>query len=195
MPIQAQHQIPEVIAQEVSTALTYFPQLKNTPIEFKFKKNIKKSTMQAQPTFGSLLKSKKNRSYVILISETVKISDTTFLTKDIPSPVLTGWIGHELGHIMDYRSRSNLNLIWFGFKYLFFDTHIIDAERAADTFAVQAGMSDYILKTKDFILNHSDIDADYKKRIVKYYLSPEEIMHLLEKKSKNDKDGIIKVTL
>lgn len=195
MPIQAQHTFPNVIAKEIKKALTYYPELKNTPIEFKFKKNIKKSTMQAQPDFGSFFKSKKNRSYVILMSETVKISDTTFLTKDIPSPVLIGWIGHELGHVMDYRTRSNLNLIWFGFKYLLFDKHIIEAERTADTFAVQAGMSDYILKTKDFILNNSSIDEEYKKRIVKYYLSPEEIMHLIDKKKKKDDEEALKAAL
>lgn len=195
MPIQAQHTFPNVIAEEIKTALTYYPELKNTPIEFKFKKSIKKSTMQAQPDFGSFFKSKKKRSYVILMSETVKISDTTFLTKNIPSPVLIGWIGHELGHVMDYRTRSNLNLIWFGFKYLLFDKHIIEAERTADTFAVQSGMSDYILKTKDFILNNSSIDEEYKKRIVKYYLSPEEIMLLIDKKKKKDDEEALKATL
>ncbi|TYB80398.1 hypothetical protein ES677_12485 [Bizionia gelidisalsuginis] len=186
MPIHAQRSIPKVIAEEIETALTYYPELENTRIEFKFKKNIKKSTMQAQPTLGSFFRNKKKRSYVILISETIKISDATFFTKDIPSPILIGWIGHELGHVMDYRTRSNLNLLWFGIKYLFLDKHIVEAERTADTFAVQSGMADYILQTKDFILNNSSINDDYKKRIVKYYLSPEEIMHLIEKKDKTE---------
>ena len=40
----------------------------------------------------------------------------------------------------------------------------------------------YILKTKDFILNHASITQKYKDRIKKYYLSPEEIMDLIEKR-------------
>jgi hypothetical protein len=36
------------------------------------------------------------------------------------------------------------------------------------------------LKTKNFILNHADIDPDYKKRIKQYYLSPEEIMQIVQ---------------
>lgn len=180
--MNAQQIIPTSISKEILTALSYYPELQETPIKFKFKKNIKKSTMQAQPTFGSFFRTRKNRRYVILISETFKISDKTFLTKHIPSDILIGWIGHELGHIMDYSNRSKLDLIWFGINYLLSDNHIVEAERAADTYAVQHNMEDYILKTKDFILNNADIQEAYKLRIKKYYLSPEEIMDIIEKR-------------
>lgn len=182
----AQKIIPNAIKSEIKTALDYYPELKESAIEFRFKKNIKKSTMQARPRFGSFFKKKEHREYVILISEKFKISNKEFLTKDIPSDILIGWIGHELGHIMDYQNRSKLNLIWFGLKYVFSDNHIIEAERAADTFAVNQGMESYILKTKDFILNNAEITPSYKLRIVKYYLSPEEIMDIV-----NKRDGVV----
>ncbi|QNM85799.1 hypothetical protein H9W90_01380 [Polaribacter pectinis] len=178
------HIIPDSIKTEVETALNYYPQLKNIHIEFKFKKNIKKSTMQARPTFDSFFKSNKNRKFLILISEKFKISDREFSTRDIPTDIFIGWIGHELGHIMDYQDRSKLNLIWFGLKYLFSDNHIVEAERAADSFAVKHKMEHYILKTKNFILDHADISENYKNRIKRYYLSPEEIMVLVEERNK-----------
>ncbi|WP_341221430.1 hypothetical protein [Polaribacter atrinae] len=178
------HVIPNSIKDEVETALNYYPQLKKIPIEFKFKKNIKKSTMQARPTFDSFFKLKRNRKFLILISEKFKISDKEFSTRNIPKDIFIGWIGHELGHIMDYQNRSKLNLIWFGLKYLFSDTHIIEAERAADSFAVKHKMESYIIKTKNFILNHADITEAYKNRIKRYYLSPEEIMVLVDDRNK-----------
>ncbi|MDB2462933.1 hypothetical protein N9W61_02395 [Algibacter sp.] len=184
---QAQHIIPESIKYEAESALAYYPKLKNNFIEIKFKKSIKKSTMQARPKFGSFFRSKKNRRYIILISETFKISDKSFSTKDIPSDILIGWIGHELGHIMDYQNRSKLNLIGFGIKYLFSENHIVEAERAADTFAVNHGMEDYILKTKNFILNHADINESYKNRIKRFYLSPEEIMEIVNTRNSKNK--------
>ena len=180
--MSAQHKIPDNIKTNVQKALSYYPQLSHTNIEFRFKKNIKKSTMQARPKFSSFFKSRKNRAYVILISEKFKISDKEFKTTDMPSDIFVGWIGHELGHILDYQNRSNFNLIWFGFQYLFSENHIIEAERAADSFAVNQGMEDYILKTKDFILNHAQITLTYKDRIKKYYLSPEEIMELVKQR-------------
>ncbi|MDO1500631.1 hypothetical protein Q2T40_10860 [Winogradskyella maritima] len=174
------HDIPESVRPEIEKALSYYPQLKDVPIRFLFKKNIKKSTMQAQPTWGSFFKPRSSRSYIILMSERFKISGKSFKTKDIPSDIFIGWIGHELGHVMDYQNRSNWNLIDFGVRYLLFESHIVEAERTADSYAIQQGMEDYILKTKDFILNHADIDPKYVERIKKYYLSPEEIMELVQ---------------
>ena len=182
MSDQEHHVIPKEIENEVNKALGYYPQLDSTYIEFKFKKNIKKSTMQARPTFDSFFRTKKNRRYVILISEKFKISDKEFRTVDIPSDIFVGWIGHELGHILDYQNRSNFNLLWFGINYLFSQNHIVEAERAADSFAVNQGMESYILKTKDFILNNADINKRYKNRIKRYYLSPEEIMELVKER-------------
>ncbi|TQO36107.1 hypothetical protein GQ41_0675 [Arenibacter algicola] len=182
--MNAQHNIPKSIEKEALKALSFYPELTKNKIEFRFRKNIKKSTMQARPTFQSLFKKRRNRTYVVLISETFKISDKEFTTKDIPSDILIGWIGHELGHIMDYQNRSKINLISFGLKYLFSERFIVEAERAADTYAVAQGMEKYILGTKNFILNHSDIATSYKNRIKKYYLSPEEIMVLVEERSR-----------
>lgn len=189
--MNAQHTIPDSIRENVETALSYYPMLQDTKIEFRFKSNIKKSTMQARPRFGSFFRSRKHREYVILISEKFKISTEEFQTRDIPADIFIGWIGHELGHILDYQNRDKLNLIWFGLRYLFSENHIVEAERAADSYAVNQGMEDYILKTKDFILNHADITPTYKSRIQKYYLSPEEIMHLVEERGELEKEGEI----
>lgn len=176
MIAQEHHTYPEILKNEIETALGYFPQLQQVKITFKFKSDIKKSTMQAQPKFWSLFRSKSKREYFIFISEKFKISNQEFKTINVPSEVITGWIGHELGHILDYENRGSFNLAWFGIRYLLFEKHIIEAERAADSYAVQQGMKEYILKTKNFILNHADISQEYKDRIMRYYLSPEDIM-------------------
>ena len=182
LSLNAQHLAPDSISTEADVALSHYPELKNTPISFKFKKNINKSTMRAQPIFWSLFRSRKHRKYIVLMSEKIKISGKVFLTKDIPEDIMIGWLGHELGHIMDYKNRSSLNLIWFGLKYTFSGSYIKEAERAADTYAVSHGMEKYILKTKGFILDNAEIEEKYKARIRKYYLSPEEIMTLVEER-------------
>ena len=173
--------IPKSILGEAKTALSYYPQLKDVRIEFKFKEDIKKSFMQAQPEFSNLFKGKDDRSYNVFISSRFLIEEEEFSMADVPSDVLIGWLGHELGHIMDYRNKSAGGLIIFGFRYLTSSNYIKKAERAADTFAVNAGMSDYILATKDFILNHSHLSDSYKERIARLYLSPEEIIVLVNK--------------
>ncbi len=171
--------IPESIHDEVVVALSHYPELFNTAIEFKFKDNIKKSTMQAQPRFSSFFNAKENREYVIKISRQIQIDDEEFTITDIPSDVLIGWIGHELGHVVDYSDRTNLGMLIFGINYLFSSQYIRDAERTADTYAVAHGMGDYILKTKDFILENADISEKYKERIRRLYISTEEVMDLI----------------
>ena len=135
--------------------------------------------MQAQPTWASFFRSKKSRGYIILISEKIQIDQEEFTIDDIPSDVVTGWLGHELGHVMDYRNRSSAGMVVFGIKYLFSKAHIKEVERAADTFAIMHGMGDYIIKTKNFILDHAKISETYKNRIRSFYMSPEEVMELI----------------
>ncbi len=182
--MNAQHTVPETVEKEAVLALSFYPQLDNSHITFKFKKKIKKSIMQVRPTFWSFFKSKKNRRYVILISEHFSLANKRLRMDSIPSEILIGWFGHELGHIMDYKNRSNLGLLAFGFKYLLSNSYIVEAERAADSYAVAHGMEQYILKTKNFILNQAGVSLRYKDRIKKYYLSPEEIMTMVEERDK-----------
>lgn len=172
--------IPETIKEEALLALSHYPELKDTPIEFKFKDQIKKSTMQAQPTWASFFKGRNDRGYIILISRKIQIEDENFSIADIPSDVIVGWLGHELGHVMDYRERSSFGMLIFGMKYLFSHTHIKEVERAADTFAIDHGMGEYILKTKNFILDNASFSEKYKAKLRKLYMSPEEVMQLIE---------------
>ncbi|MDX1463864.1 MAG: hypothetical protein R3359_12465 [Marinirhabdus sp.] len=172
--------IPESIKEKALIALSHYPELKDTAIEFRFKDKIRKSTMQAQPTYASFLTSRKNRSYIILISRKIQIEDESFTVSDIPSDVLIGWLGHELGHVMDYRGRSGIGMIIFGLKYLFSGSHIKEVERAADTYAIEHGMGEYILKTKNFVLDNASFSERYKEKLRKLYMSPEEVMQLIE---------------
>lgn len=183
--------IPQSIKKEALEALSFYPELYDTSIEFKFKDNIKKSTMQAQPRFTSFFKSKEKREYIILISRKIQIEGEKFTMDDIPSDVKVGWIGHELGHIMDYRDRTNVGMIIFGLKYLFSPLHIKEVERAADTYAIAHGMGDYILKTKNFILENANISEIYKQRIRELYISPEEVMELINENKVKEEPEIV----
>lgn len=177
--------IPEIIINEARTALSHYPELIDTSIEFKLKPSLSKSFMKAQPKFSSFFKPKGKREYVILISQTFDIDGMRLPISDIPKNVLIGWLGHELGHIMDYRNRSNFNLIWFGIRYSFSQNYIREAERIADTYAVTHHMEKYILATKRFILDNGSLPQIYKDRIKRLYLSPDEILLLVKELQNN----------
>jgi hypothetical protein len=174
-------EIPQAIEPAVLKALSYYPELKNTVISFIFKKNIRSSVMQAQPVFSTLLLSRKNRRYRINISEHLKFIACDMPITDIPQEVVTGWIAHELGHILDYEHRTNSEIVMFGLGYLFSSDYVKEAERAADTYAVERGLGKYIIATKHFILDHAEIPQAYKNKISRLYLSPDVIADLVKK--------------
>lgn len=166
--------IPRVIEEEVLKALSFYPELRNTRIDFVFKQHIKKSVMQAQPDVKMLLKGK--RAYNINISALFKLTTTAIPIHQIPKDIMVGWIGHELGHIMDYENRNISGIIRFGLGYVFSTTYLRKAEKTADTYAVNHGLGWYILQTKNFILNHADLSEKYKNKIARLYLSPDDIV-------------------
>jgi hypothetical protein len=173
--------IPAVIEKNVLIALSHYPQLKNTRITFRFQKNIRGSVMQAQPVFRTLMRRKSKRSYRINISSTFRLTHTITPIHQLPDEIMIGWIGHELGHIMDYESRSNTGMIAFGYNYLRSGVYVRGVEEIADTYAVNHGLAPYIIATKRFILDHAELPKAYKEKIARLYLSPDDIVEQVRK--------------
>ncbi|TLV00221.1 hypothetical protein [Dyadobacter luticola] len=171
--------IPKIIENEVLKALSFYPELRDTCIHFVFKRRIRKSVMQAQPKFSTMLSGK--REYNINISAMFRLTTSAIPIHQIPSDIMVGWIGHELGHIMDYESKSVAQMARFGLGYLFSASFIKQAERAADTYAVNHGLGRYIVQTKHFILNHANLSEKYKSKIARLYLSPNDIIEQVRK--------------
>jgi hypothetical protein len=163
-------QIPPEIEKNVLIALSFYPELKNAKIHFILKKNIKTSVMQAQPVFTSLLRKRKNRRYRINISAHFNLIHSDLPILEIPDTVFIGWIGHELGHILDYEGKTNAQIVSFGYRYLFHPTFVKHAE-----------MGHYIVATKRFILDHAELPQAYKDKIRRLYLSPDVIVEQVKK--------------
>jgi len=172
--------IPIVVEQEVKAALAYYPELKDTPIDFVFDPNTSKSIMLSQPVVASIFRGQAHRTYVIKINPRFVMVHSSIPIQNVPKDILIGWFGHELGHVMDYTKRSNLNMIIFGIKYITSDKYKMQAERNADTYAVDYGLGDYIIKTKHYILDNADLPPAYKERIKRLYLSPQQIIDLVK---------------
>ncbi len=178
--------IPAELRDVILKALSFYPELHNIDIDFVFNENIRKSVMQAQPKFTTMYGSKVRRNYLVKISRNLKLKGDTIPIQELPEEVLIGWIGHELGHIMDYLKRSNWSMILFGIGYYTSKSFIISAERVADTYAINHELGDYILATQEFILHKAGLPEKYINRIKKLYLSTEEVIALVEHRSVED---------
>lgn len=171
---------PAELEEVVLKSLSFYPELEKTEIHFKYVPRIKSSVMQAQPRLSSILKANHKRSYVIRISDHFIMEGKRYEISKLPFDVLVGWLGHELGHVMDYLERSLPSMAGFGLGYVFSANFMKGAERTADEFAVSHGMGEYIQATRNFILNHSDFTQKYRDKIRKLYLSPKEIIEIVQ---------------
>ncbi|TDB58212.1 hypothetical protein [Arundinibacter roseus] len=172
--------IPSLLSEEILLALSYFPDLQAVHIDFELHANIRKSVMLAQPRPGSLFRRADRRRYVIKISRFFQVDGPAIPIESVPKNVLIGWIGHELGHIMDYLQRSLPALARYGIGYLFSRKYLMIAERTADLYAISHGLGEKIVATKYFILDHAHLPETYKDRIRRLYVSPKETLRLIE---------------
>ncbi|WP_305983586.1 hypothetical protein [Roseivirga thermotolerans] len=178
--------IPEEIYFPALKTLSFYPELKNVRIIFRFNKPNGRTVMSARPVIKSLFGVLVERAYYVNISRFIKLGSESLKIEDLPEDVLIGWLGHELGHVMDYKDRSVPGMIWFRLNYWLSGHFVKGAERKADEYAVQHGLGDMIVKTKNYILSHAQIPRKYKEKMKRLYLSPEEIMQMVETNQHNN---------
>src|SRR5690554_882426 len=142
---------------------------------------ISGSTMQAQPiiTLCSLLSGKKR--YQININPHLK-GAKDLKVNQLPKDALEGWFAHELGHLVDYKQHSNVEMIWYGLKYYFSSTAKKTVEYDADYIAIANGFKSEIIAMKKYILENEEVSISYKDKIKNFYLPREEVMVCAEDK-------------
>ncbi|PRY87500.1 hypothetical protein [Mongoliibacter ruber] len=171
--------IPVEIAEATIEALSYFPELEDVSIDFVYREKIKGAVMQAQPYLFSLFVNGKNsRRYKIKVTRQLEFAEGYYPIEQVPYDALVGWIGHELGHVMDYLNRSSANMMHFGARYFLSNKRVIEAELTADGYAIGCGMGHHILANKNYILNNENFEDDYKDKIKNLYMSPDQILTL-----------------
>lgn len=171
--------VPKVILEPVLKALSYFPDLDTVDISFEFKEKISGSVMQAQPKIISLfVNGKEERKYRVKITRILELGDEFVPIEEVPFDALVGWIGHELGHVMDYLNRSSTQMMHFGARYFLSKKKVTEAELTADGYAIDCGMGHQILANKIYILNNEGFAEAYRDKIKSLYMSPDQIISL-----------------
>ncbi len=154
-------------------AFAYYPELESVNIRFKEKKL--KTTMAARPSLFSVFRMKKNRVYYIYINNDKK-NPNSLLLKELPSNAQVGVIGHEYAHILDYQSKSNLQLVGYGFKYVFSKKFKKKLENNIDEITISRGLGWQVYNFSSFVFNDSSVTSKYKAYKKKFYYTPSEIL-------------------
>lgn len=176
--------IPSTYQPQILIALSYFPELKNTYIEFRLKKT--NTPLSAKPKLFGLFQSPKSRKYIITISETTNARLEPILFKNLNFNAQIGVLGHELSHISDYiskgfRKMTNLLLI-----QIFSKNQVDKFEYRTDHICIHHGLGFQLLDWSKSVRDNLKIDywrgADNLQDMTKKerYLNPETIIKTIK---------------
>lgn len=167
-------EIPNDLEKEILVALSNYPELSKIKIKFAYKKIF--TSMKATPRWDYFFRRKENREYQIIINSNTCHEKT--IVQRISSDALTGVIGHELGHIVDYSKRSNWSLTKLLFNYIFIKGRQT-TEAHADQLAIEHNLGKQLLEFTEFIFNDTCINPNYLKYKRKYYNTPQMLSTLV----------------
>lgn len=147
-------------------ALSHYPELKNTHIKFLFK-NIT-ATMETRPKIN-LKTFTKHRTYHVFINLN-RGKNRALDVDSLSESIKIGWIGHELGHIIDYESRTVFSLAAMGFFYVSVPSFKRNIEQSVDIITIRHGLGWEHCEGVEYLLDKSNAPEKYKKNNLKYYL-------------------------
>ena len=152
-------------------ALSRYPELKNTKIEFLFK-NIT-ATMETRPKINFAVFT-KHRTYQVFINLN-KGKNKALDIDSLSETVKTGWIAHELGHIIDYESRNAFSLLMMAPYYVWLPSFKRNIEQSVDIITIRHSCGYEHCEGVEYLLYKSNATEAYKKRNVTYYLPIEKM--------------------
>jgi hypothetical protein len=97
-------EIPAEFERPILTALSYFPELKDTHIIFRIKKAY--TPLTTKPNFTSVFKRRDHRTYIITISNKTADTLTRLLFRNLTFEEQVGVMGHELSHVVDFDTKN-----------------------------------------------------------------------------------------
>ena len=164
--------IPEIIAQQALVALSHYPELVDTRIEFV----IKKAPLAhiSRPSFINLILPKEKRIYLVIISNEVNEGQEASLHSNLDFNAQVGVLGHELAHTTYYQEKNLKEILWDGIRY-FFDNFRVEFERETDISAIEHNLGYQLFHWSQSV--HKTLEENDRGH---HYLKPYEILEMMK---------------
>ncbi len=176
--------IPAEYEKQILLALSYFPELVNTNIEFRFRHT--NTSFSTVPAATSLLQRRGHRKYIITIGDSSEKVLVPLQLKNLPFNAQVGVIGHELSHVADFDSRKFFGLVRIAAGHL--SQHYLDKfERWTDSLCIAHGLgyqllawSSYIRTTMHYENWTGSVNIDKGPMLREKYMNPATIRNQIE---------------
>jgi hypothetical protein len=141
-------QYPAQYERQILIALSYYPELKNTPIIFRTR--IMHTIGFTRATWTGVFEPREKRHFVIAISEGTEPALTPLLFKNLSFNAQVGVIGHELGHVVEFSNMTTLQIIAHAIKNV--SAKYIDRfEYGTDSICIAHGLGYQLLEWSSFV--------------------------------------------
>lgn len=176
--------MPSRYERQILYALSYFPELKNTKIEFRIKKSSG-GIISTRPSIGSLLRKSNKRTYIVVINDSIAGRTLpSFSGADVNGQV--GILGHEFCHIVDFNHQTGLSLMGLGVSHVsngFMDRF----EYKTDSMNIERGLGHQLLAWKQYLdkgfaaMRPNNSPPSQKTIVHERYMSVEQIRWVMAK--------------
>ena len=178
-------ELPEGFEIQTLLALSHYPELTNTHINFIVKKAF--IPLASRPSMLSLLRKRDKRTYRVIISDESLPQMENVLLKNLPFNAQVAIIGHELAHAVEYETFNSYQLSAVGLLY-FLGSFRASMEKGTDRRTIEHGLGWQLLEYAEHV---RQVFGSNKKQIDfmdKFYMNPEEIKKLIDQSDLYKKD-------
>ncbi len=130
--------------KQMLITLSYFPELKDVNIIFREKN--RKTPLATRPTFLSMFRQAKKRTYVITISKNSTDYLNTIIIENLPYNAQIGVLSHELAHISDYLNKGFGKMLVTAKNQLFCPKAVDKMEFNTDLSSINHGLGYQLLE-------------------------------------------------
>lgn len=130
--------------KQMIIALSYFPELKD--INIIFRERNRKTPLATRPTFLSMFRQAKKRTYVITISNKSTDYLNSIIFKNLTYNAQIGVLSHELSHISDYLNKGFGKMLVIAKNEMFCPKAVDKLELNTDLSSINHGLGYQLLE-------------------------------------------------
>ena len=133
--------------------------------------------MKMMPTITSFLFHKKLK-YVVYMNQSA--ATTNLHIKELSFNAKVGWLGHELGHVLQCVRQSRMQTLWMGIR-LASKKFMAQFERETDIITIEHQLGYALYEGMYYTLNNPKVSPEYLETLNRNYLSLEEILSWIQR--------------
>jgi hypothetical protein len=170
---------PLQFEKQILIALSYYPEFKNTPINFRIR--IRHSPANTRSTWAGLFETKQKRHFVITISDSTESMLMPLLFKNLSFNAQIALIGHELAHVADFSAKTTLQIMRHAVSNV--SAKYVDRfEYNTDAICIAHGLGYQLLEWSSFVrmkmntVNWDGPDYAHRPKKRERYMNPATIL-------------------